>query len=51
MNRIICIIIFFSFTFSESIKYRLTPQQNQKIRQAKTLQRNGLNEGSKKYIF
>ena len=44
MNRIIYIIIFFSFTFSESIKYRLTPQQNQKIRQAKTLQRNGLNK-------
>ena len=51
MNRIICIIIFFSFTFSESIKYRLTPQQNQKIRQAKTLQRNGLNEDAKNIYF
>ena len=51
MNRIICIIIFFSFTFSESIKYRLTPQQNQKIRQAKTLQRNGLNEEAKNIYF
>ena len=51
MNRIISIIIFFSFTFSESIKYRLTPQQNQKIRQAKTLQRNGLNEEAKNIYF
>ena len=51
MNRIIYIIIFFSFTFSESIKYRLTPQQNQKIRQAKTLQRNGLNEDAKNIYF
>ena len=51
MNRIIYIIIFFSFTFSESIKYRLTPQQNQKIRQAKTLQRNGLNEEAKNIYF
>ena len=51
MNRIISIIIFFSFTFSESIKYRLTPQQNQKIRQAKTLQRNGLNEDAKNIYF
>ena len=51
MNRIICIIIFFSFTFSESIKYRLTPQQNQKIRQAKTLQRNGLNKEAKNIYF
>ncbi|MBS30740.1 MAG: hypothetical protein CMG39_06240 [Candidatus Marinimicrobia bacterium] len=51
MNRVISIIIFFSFTFSESIKYRLTPQQNQKIRQAKTLQRNGLNEEAKNIYF
>ena len=51
MNRIIYIIIFFSFTFSESIKYRLTPQQNQKIRQAKTLQRNGLNKEAKNIYF
>ena len=51
MNRIIYIIIFFSFTFSESIKYRLTPQQNQKIRQAKTLQKNGLNKEAKNIYF
>ena len=51
MNRIIYIIIFFSFTFSESIKYRLTPQQNQKIRQAKTLQKNGLNTEAKNIYF
>ena len=51
MNRIIYIIIFFSFMFSESIKYRLTPQQNQKIRQAKTLQRNGLNKEAKNIYF
>ena len=51
MNRIIYIIIFFSFTFSESIKYRLTPQQNQKIRQAKTLQKNGLNKEAKSIYF
>jgi len=51
MNRIIYIIIFFSFIFSESIKYRLTPQQNQKIRQAKTLQKNGLNKEAKNIYF
>mgnify|MGYP001425595950 FL=1 len=51
MNRIIYIIIFFSFIFSESIKYRLTPQQNQKIRQAKTLQKNGLNKEAKSIYF
>lgn len=47
----ILIIILISLGISESKKYRLTPQQNQKIRQAKTLQNNGLNNESKKVYY
>ena len=40
-----------SIAISETKKYRLTPSQNQKIRQAKTLQNNGLNKESKKIYY
>jgi len=40
-----------SFIFGESKKYRLTPIQNQKIRQAKTLQNNGLNKQAKDIYY
>ena len=53
MNKIkyIIIIIMMSFIFGESKKYRLTPIQNQKIRQAKTLQNNGLNKQAKDIYY
>ena len=53
MNKInyILIIIMLSIAFNETKKYRLTPSQNQKIRQAKTLQNNGLNKESKKIYY
>ena len=40
-----------SFIFGESKKYRLTPIQNQKIRQARTLQNNGLNKQAKDIYY
>ena len=53
MNKIkyIIIIIIMSFISGESKKYRLTPIQNQKIRQAKTLQNNGLNNQAKDIYY
>ena len=53
MNKIkyIIVIITLSFIIGESKKYRLTPIQNQKIRQAKTLQNNGLNKQAKEIYF
>jgi len=53
MNKFkyILIILIISFIFGESKKYRLTPIQNQKIRQAKTLQNNGLNKEAKDIYY
>jgi len=53
MNKFkyILIILIMSFIFGESKKYRLTPIQNQKIRQAKTLQNNGLNKQAKDIYY
>ncbi len=53
MNKInyILIILMLSIAISETKKYRLTPSQNQKIRQAKTLQNNGLNKQSKQIYY
>ena len=53
MNKIkyIIIITILSFIFGESKKYRLTPVQNQKIRQARTLENNGLNKQAKDIYY
>ena len=53
MNKIkyIIIITILSFIFGESKKYRLTPIQNQKIRQARTLENNGLNKQAKDIYY
>jgi len=53
MNKFkyILIILIMSFIFGESKKYRLTPIQNQKIRQARTLQNNGLNKQAKDIYY
>ena len=53
MNKIkyIIIITILSFIFGESKKYRLTPIQNQKIRQARTLENNGLNKQAKENYY
>ena len=50
-TKYIIVIITLSFIIGESKKYRLTPIQNQKIRQAKTLQNNGLNKQAKEIYF
>ena len=47
----IVFIIALSFIIGESKKYRLTPTQNQKIRQARTLQNNGLNKQAKEIYY
>ena len=53
MNKIkyIIIITILSFIFGESKKYRLTPVQNQKIRQARTLENNGLSKQAKDIYY
>ena len=53
MNKIkyIIIITILSFIFGESKKYRLTPIQNQKIRQARTLENNGLSKQAKDIYY
>jgi hypothetical protein len=53
MNKMqyIIFIIALSFIIGESKKYRLTPTQNQKIRQARTLQNNGLNQQAKEVYY
>tara|TARA_B110000263_G_scaffold159269_1_gene138414 strand:+ start:6549 stop:8372 length:1824 start_codon:yes stop_codon:yes gene_type:complete len=53
MNKIqyIVFVIALSFIIGESKKYRLTPTQNQKIRQARTLQNNGLNKQAKEIYY
>ena len=47
----IVFVIALSFIIGESKKYRLTPTQNQKIRQARTLQNNGLNKQAKEIYY
>jgi len=47
----IVFVIALSFIIGESKKYRLTSTQNQKIRQARTLQNNGLNKQAKEIYY
>ena len=41
-NKIIIIILFMGFVFSDIKNYRITPDENRKLQQAKSLNKNGL---------